>query len=57
LSSLTVRENTERPITITMGTNQLVGRDLKKLLSAAKETLQRSGETNAELDTTRAPLE
>jgi UDP-N-acetylglucosamine 2-epimerase len=28
---LTVRENTERPITITMGTNQLVGRDLKKL--------------------------
>jgi len=37
-----------------MGTNQLVGRDLKKLRSAAKEILQRSGETNAELDTTRA---
>jgi UDP-N-acetylglucosamine 2-epimerase (non-hydrolysing) len=53
---LTVRENTERPITITMGTNQLVGRDLKKLRSAAKEILQRSGETNADLGTTRVPL-
>ena len=28
---LTVRENTERPITLTLGTNQLVGRDLKNL--------------------------
>jgi UDP-N-acetylglucosamine 2-epimerase (non-hydrolysing) len=28
---VTVRENTERPITLTSGTNQLVGRDLKKL--------------------------
>ena len=53
---LTVRENTERPITITMGTNQLVGRDLKKLRSAAKEILQRSVETNAKLDTARVPL-
>ena len=53
---LTVRENTERPITITMGTNQLVGRDLKKLRSAAKEILQRSGQTNAKLDTARVPL-
>ncbi|HET9307121.1 MAG TPA: UDP-N-acetylglucosamine 2-epimerase (non-hydrolyzing) [Candidatus Sulfotelmatobacter sp.] len=53
---LTVRENTERPITITMGTNQLVGRDLKKLRSAAKEVLQRSRERNAKLDTTRVPL-
>jgi UDP-N-acetylglucosamine 2-epimerase (non-hydrolysing) len=53
---LTVRENTERPITIAMGTNQLVGRDLKKLRSAAKEILQRSRETNAKLDATRVPL-
>jgi len=37
---LTVRENTERPITITQGTNQLVGRDLKKLRSAAEEILR-----------------
>jgi UDP-N-acetylglucosamine 2-epimerase (non-hydrolysing) len=28
---LTVRENTERPITITHGTNVLVGRDLDRL--------------------------
>lgn len=28
---LTVRENTERPITVTLGTNQLIGRDLARL--------------------------
>jgi UDP-N-acetylglucosamine 2-epimerase (non-hydrolysing) len=28
---LTVRENTERPITVSMGTNVLVGRDREKL--------------------------
>ena len=28
---LTVRENTERPITVAMGTNVLVGRDPEKL--------------------------
>lgn len=28
---LTVRENTERPVTLSMGTNSLVGRDLKRL--------------------------
>lgn len=37
---LTVRENTERPVTITMGTNQLVGRDLQKLRKAAAEILK-----------------
>jgi UDP-N-acetylglucosamine 2-epimerase (non-hydrolysing) len=26
---LTVRENTERPITVTLGTNQLIGRDVR----------------------------
>jgi UDP-N-acetylglucosamine 2-epimerase (non-hydrolysing) len=30
---LTVRENTERPVTVTMGTNVLVGRDPEKLRS------------------------
>ncbi|MGH9494568.1 MAG: non-hydrolyzing UDP-N-acetylglucosamine 2-epimerase [Candidatus Sulfotelmatobacter sp.] len=39
---LTVRENTERPITIKQGTNQLVGRNLKKLRSAAEEILRGS---------------
>jgi UDP-N-acetylglucosamine 2-epimerase (non-hydrolysing) len=38
---LTVRENTERPITLTQGTNQLVGRDLRKLREAAEEILAR----------------
>lgn len=38
---LTVRENTERPVTVTNGTNQLVGRDLQKLRKAADEILQR----------------
>jgi len=37
---LTVRENTERPITISLGTNQLVGRDLQKLRSIAEVILQ-----------------
>jgi UDP-N-acetylglucosamine 2-epimerase (non-hydrolysing) len=36
---LTVRENTERPVTIEQGTNQLVGRDLAKLRAAAEEIL------------------
>ena len=39
---LTVRENTERPITVEIGTNQLVGRDVKKLRAAAEQIL--SGE-------------
>ena len=38
---LTVRENTERPITLTLGTNQLVGRDLGKLRAAAEKLLGR----------------
>lgn len=38
---LTVRENTERPITLQQGTNQLVGRDLRRLGSAAEEILSR----------------
>ena len=36
---LTVRENTERPITISLGTNQLVGRDVRALSRAAEEIL------------------
>jgi len=37
---LTVRENTERPITISHGTNQLVGRDLQRLRAAALEVIK-----------------
>jgi UDP-N-acetylglucosamine 2-epimerase (non-hydrolysing) len=36
---LTVRENTERPITITMGTNVLVGRDREKLRTELSRVL------------------
>src|SRR5262249_28514294 len=36
---LTLRENTERPITIDQGTNQLVGRDPARIVSAAKAIL------------------
>jgi UDP-N-acetylglucosamine 2-epimerase (non-hydrolysing) len=36
---LTVRDNTERPITVTVGTNRLVGRDVAKVESAAQESL------------------
>ncbi len=37
---LTVRENTERPITISRGTNQLVGRDIGRLRTSAEETFR-----------------
>src|SRR5580693_1559480 len=36
---LTLRENTERPITISQGTNQLVGTDPRKILTAAEAVL------------------
>src|SRR5947199_4339779 len=36
---LTLRENTERPITVTMGTNVLIGQDREKLLGEVKTIL------------------
>ena len=36
---LTLRDNTERPITITEGTNRLVGTDPRAVLAAAREVL------------------
>ncbi len=36
---LTVRENTERPITVSLGTNTLVGRDMQRLRSEADRVL------------------
>ncbi len=36
---LTIRENTERPITITEGTNELVGTSREKILSAFKQII------------------
>jgi len=40
---LTMRENTERPITVTLGTNQLIGRDTERMKSEARTIL--SGRT------------
>ena len=40
---LTLRENTERPVTVTEGTNELVGQDPKKIVEAANKILK--GET------------
>jgi UDP-N-acetylglucosamine 2-epimerase (non-hydrolysing) len=37
---LTVRENTERPVTVAQGTNRLVGTDPEAILKAAEESLQ-----------------
>lgn len=36
---ITIRENTERPITIKQGTNQLVGNDTQKIIKAAESVL------------------
>ena len=41
---LTLRENTERPATVSEGTNRLVGRDPEQIIAAAKESL-RTGRT------------
>jgi UDP-N-acetylglucosamine 2-epimerase (non-hydrolysing) len=37
---LTLRENTERPVTLTDGTNQLVGRDPGRIVAAARQVLE-----------------
>ncbi|HKV26533.1 MAG TPA: UDP-N-acetylglucosamine 2-epimerase (non-hydrolyzing) [Candidatus Acidoferrum sp.] len=40
---LTLRENTERPITVSQGTNQLIGTNPQKILAAAREILSGAG--------------
>jgi len=42
---LTMRENTERPITVSMGTNTIVGKDRGLLLSLVSEIFQGRGKT------------
>jgi UDP-N-acetylglucosamine 2-epimerase (non-hydrolysing) len=49
---LTLRENTERPITIELGTNKLVGTNPQKIKQAAFEIL----ESNSKQDTKIPPL-
>ncbi len=42
---LTLRENTERPITVEEGTNVLVGVDPGRIVAAAREALSGAGKT------------
>jgi UDP-N-acetylglucosamine 2-epimerase (non-hydrolysing) len=44
---LTVRENTERPVTVTLGTNVLVGQDRKKLISELAKVLEGKGKAGS----------
>ena len=53
---LTVRENTERPITVSLGTNQLVGRDLGKLKRAARHVLSNESKSTARVPKPSIPL-
>jgi UDP-N-acetylglucosamine 2-epimerase (non-hydrolysing) len=43
---LTIRDNTERPVTVTQGTNRLVGSDPSRIASEARDVL-RHGVENA----------
>jgi UDP-N-acetylglucosamine 2-epimerase (non-hydrolysing) len=40
---LTLRENTERPITVSQGSNKIVGKDPKKILREAENILKGRG--------------
>ena len=42
---LTLRENTERPVTVTLGTNKIVGTDPAKIIKAAREALEGANQT------------
>ncbi|MGI9055780.1 MAG: UDP-N-acetyl glucosamine 2-epimerase, partial [Pyrinomonadaceae bacterium] len=46
---LTLRENTERPITIELGTNQLVGMNPAKIKQAAFEILENTSKTDKQI--------
>jgi UDP-N-acetylglucosamine 2-epimerase (non-hydrolysing) len=49
---LTLRENTERPITVDQGTNKLVGNDKQNILQQAREVLH----AGLDIETTRPEL-
>lgn len=44
---LTVRENTERPVTVTVGTNLLIGRDMDRLQSEVENILSGNGKAGS----------
>jgi UDP-N-acetylglucosamine 2-epimerase (non-hydrolysing) len=47
---LTLRENTERPVTVTEGTNTLVGYDPEKIVSEAAAILDGKGKAGRTLE-------
>lgn len=46
---VTIRENTERPITITLGTNQLAGTDPKRILELVGQILEGNGQNEKKI--------
>jgi UDP-N-acetylglucosamine 2-epimerase (non-hydrolysing) len=42
---LTLRENTERPITVSEGTNTIVGSDPQRIVAAALDVIETGGKT------------
>jgi UDP-N-acetylglucosamine 2-epimerase (non-hydrolysing) len=53
---LTYRENTERPVTVTLGTNKLIGSDPERLLQEALATLDEKGVNENRRAGTAPPL-
>ncbi len=53
---LTYRENTERPVTVSMGTNRVVGCDPQQLLLTALETLDNANANHDRSAPVRPPL-
>jgi UDP-N-acetylglucosamine 2-epimerase (non-hydrolysing) len=53
---LTYRENTERPVTVSMGTNKVVGCDPQRLLHSALEVLENPQPGQGRSDPVRPPL-
>src|SRR5581483_239704 len=47
VSCITLRENTERPVTVTMGTNVIVGKDRKKLTEELTKVVAGTGKKGA----------
>jgi UDP-N-acetylglucosamine 2-epimerase (non-hydrolysing) len=53
---LTYRQNTERPVTVSMGTNRVVGCDPQQLLLSALETLENANHSRNRSAPIRPPL-
>jgi UDP-N-acetylglucosamine 2-epimerase (non-hydrolysing) len=53
---LTYRENTERPVTVSMGTNRVVGCDPQQLLLSALETLESANHNQDHNEDRPAPI-